>query len=787
MTPTRATPVFVLWSRALQALLLLCALVASLPVRADPLPLPQSGLLPNPNPLCDSNLVSCLYIDKFAGHAYAHLMVLPGTGLRGTAIVAPYGVSMGLFGRFAGGISTDTAFWWQDGALQRQQGPLRLSLTALLWPLLPLSQAPRVQQEEDGSTHFAPPRHLRIGLAYEHQWRVGPFDGPNSLGLLHDLAGLRIVAVKAFGPVEITASLGALYDWRGTFATGEAAAQIGLYLPFFRAMKIYGEALGRGTPAYVQKGVTLPPVDGLNPLHAQAVLGGGLSFRPSERVDLGVSVQRGFGGLAPVIVLVRFLTLSLGETYQHRAATPVAQLAADATVAVATVIKDYLANLPIDPKLDKNCLLWDDNGALLFPQPVGTRTMDGHHCLVQGELLPIDQTLWRDRKKSLICRDGKLTDCLMYRRPHEDGYRALHRPWVGADCVLRERIYDPAAPGLPQGETHRVVELAVLGSRTEDKQGCRDQAGYVHRIGTSYYREHNHLWICAAPRIEEQRDTCFLELAELPSQMKNQMTPVGRIARALDHGAVEEAQALDKLPDNAVQTAEDIKAGRIHAGTARDALKHKAFAFAHHFTREGVQEAWESLKEFAEKPPIEQAEAGAHSMGGAMVAAPVTIPLGAATEGIGGALLSGVEKTAEVLKVGKAGKKAVATATKTQKKLAAAEKTVVQQAEQAAAHAPVPKGGTYLLVDPETGQVMRTGRTKNLERRETEHKRSSETKHLDFVTDRRTDSYAEQRGREQVIHDLHKPQLNKLNPINSKNPKRQEYLDAAKRLESKKE
>ena len=178
---------------------------------------------------------------------------------------------------------------------------------------------------------------------------------------------------------------------------------------------------------------------------------------------------------------------------------------------------------------------------------MGTRTTDGHHCLVQGELLPIDQTLWRDRKKSLICRDGKFTDCLMYRRPHEHGYRALHRPWVGADCVLRERIYDPAAPGLPQGETHRVVELAVLGSRTEDNQGCRDQTGYVHRIGTSYYREHNHLWICAAPRIEEQRDTCFLELVELPSQMKNQMTPVGRIARALDHGAVEEAQALDKL------------------------------------------------------------------------------------------------------------------------------------------------------------------------------------------------------------------------------------------------
>ncbi len=657
MTPTRATPAFVLWSRTLCVLLLLSASLAPRPACADPSLLPQSALLPSPNPLCDSNLVGCLDIDKFAAHAYADLMVLPSTDLRETALIIPYGITLGLFGRFAGGISTHSAFWLQSGAPQRQQGPLRLSLTALLWPLLPLSQAPTVGQEKDGATYFTPPRRLRIGLTYEHQWRVGPLDGPNSLGFLQDLAGLRLVAAKAFGPVEITASVGALYDWRGTFATGEASAQIGLYLPFFPAMKIYGEVLGRGTPAYLQKGVTLPLVDGLDALHSQTVLGCGLSFRPSERVDLGVSVQRGFGGLAPVAVLVRFLTLSLGKTYEHRAATPVAQLAADATVAVATVIKDYLASLPIDPKLDGACLLWDDNGALLFPQPIGTRAPDGHNCLVQGELLPIHQTMWRDRKNSVICRDGKFTDCLLYRRPHEHSYRVLHRPWVGEDCVLRERIYDPTAPGLPAGETHRIVELAVLGSRTDDKRGCQDETGHVHRMGTSYYREHNHQWICAAPRIEEQRDTCFMALAELPGQMKNQTTPAGRLIRELDHGAVEEARALDKIPDQVVETAEGVQSRRINAGTVRDALKDQAFAFAHHFTREGVQETWESLKKFAQKPPIEQAEAGAHAAGGAMVGAPVALSVGIATDGIGGALLSGAEKTAEVVKVGNKGRK----------------------------------------------------------------------------------------------------------------------------------
>ena len=673
--------------------LLFLALAFGLPARADSSLLPQPALLPNFNPLCDSNLVPCLDIDRYALHVYAHLMVFPRTELRDTAATFPYGVTLGLFGRFAGGISTQSSFWQQNDGLQRAQGPLRLSFTALLWPLFPLSQAPLASRDHIGASYFVPPRRLRVGLSLDHEWRVGPFDGSNSLGTLTDLAALRLVAVKALGPVEITASLGALYDWRGTFAIGEAAAQIGLYLPFFKALKVYAEAQGRGAPRYVKNDLAWPLFGGLGLLHPQAVLGGGLSFRPSERVDLGVSVQRGFGGLAPVAVLVRFLTLSLGVTYEHRAATPVPQLAADAVVEVAAVIKEYLASLPIDPWLDKACLLWDDNGTLLAPQPVGARIEDGRQCMVQGELVPIGQKLWRDGKKSLICRDKKFTDCLMYRRPGGHDYRALHRPWVGGDCVLRERIYDPAAPGLAQGATHRVVQLAVLGRITDDKQGCRDDKGYVHAVGTQYYREHNHQWICAAPRIEEQRDRCFMALAELPGKMQNQTTQLGRVARALDHGAVEESRALDKLPDHLLRTAEGIQAGSINAGTVADAIQDRAFTFAHHLTWEGVKETWEGLKKFAKQPLIEQTEDGAHALGGAIAGAPVALGVGLATEGIGGALLSGTEKLAEVAKAGTTGKRVVEATTKAPKRLAAAEKKIAQEIEHTAAHAPTTKVG----------------------------------------------------------------------------------------------
>jgi hypothetical protein len=273
---------------------------------------------------------------------------------------------------------------------------------------------------------------------------------------------------------------------------------------------------------------------------------------PHARVELGVSVQRGFNGLAPWAVSVQFLTLSLGKSYDHRAATPVVQFAADVTAETVREIREYIKSLPVDPVLDERCLLWDANGDLMIQQPLGTRSPDGKYCLVEGEKLPIGENWWRDRSKSVICHDKKLIDCLMYRRPHEHSYRVLHRPWVGDDCVVRENVYDPSAPSIEKGQTHRTVELAVLGSVTKDRKGCMDSSGYVHSIGAQYYREHGHLWVCDAPRIEEQRDRCFLALAELPQKMQNQTTPVGRIARALDHGMARKAQAIDKLPDQAV-------------------------------------------------------------------------------------------------------------------------------------------------------------------------------------------------------------------------------------------
>ncbi|MEW6747806.1 MAG: GIY-YIG nuclease family protein [Planctomycetota bacterium] len=107
--------------------------------------------------------------------------------------------------------------------------------------------------------------------------------------------------------------------------------------------------------------------------------------------------------------------------------------------------------------------------------------------------------------------------------------------------------------------------------------------------------------------------------------------------------------------------------------------------------------------------------------------------------------------------------------------------------EVASASLHAPRGGTYKLNDPETGQVRRTGFTNDLDRREYEHGRGAETEDLKCEVDKRTDDPVARRGREQIIHDQHPEAraenggFNRRNPISPTNPRRDEYLEAGRR------
>jgi RHS repeat-associated protein len=79
----------------------------------------------------------------------------------------------------------------------------------------------------------------------------------------------------------------------------------------------------------------------------------------------------------------------------------------------------------------------------------------------------------------------------------------------------------------------------------------------------------------------------------------------------------------------------------------------------------------------------------------------------------------------------------------------------------------LPKGGTYILRDPETGTVERTGMAANLTKRKSDHKK--DYPNLTFEVDRRSGNRDARRGREQIIHEMYDPPLNKQNPISTKN------------------
>lgn len=652
-------------------MLFLIALTHAGPTLAVPAVMPQPALLPHYSPLCDSNLVGCLDIDDFGAHAYGHLMVLPKTDQRGTAAVFPYGLTLGLFGRFAGGVSTDFRFWQVDGRDEHQHGPLRLNLTALLWPLLPFKQAPTMTQEEDGATHYMPARYLRVGFHYEQQLRVGPFDGSNALGLRTDLAAIRLVASRAFGPVEMIASLGALYDWRGAFATSEAALQVGIYLPFFRALKVYGEALGRGWPAHVKRaddGVTpaLPDLiltEGVNPIRPQGVLGLGLSYRPQARVDLGVSVQMGLGGLAPSAVLVRVLVLSVGKTYQGRVATPVAQLAADVTFELAKWTMEWFQS--IDPYLKHDCILYDDKHQPVLS--IGELGPDAGSCIYQGLRVPIGPHFFWNKGQTRLCNDEALTDCFLLRRDRRSAWEAVHPLLVHKDCFA----YWQGQPWMR------------VGQPTADGQACEND-GHVIPIGQQLKKDADHdTYYCYDDPDKGKYQTKKLWCLEKPDKPK---TDGEYAARRWAQGIDNSIASLTKKDEAVRQGIDEMAVGiPLHATTpyreaeasAKQLIERVKTATPEDAKRVAKQTLTAAI-DWLKKPQREQLGDVAEGAGDAMASPTTYVPGVGAVFSRGGKLtLTAADKLEDAAKAGKKGQKAA-------KKLGALVDDAEEGAEQLA-------------------------------------------------------------------------------------------------------
>jgi hypothetical protein len=95
-----------------------------------------------------------------------------------------------------------------------------------------------------------------------------------------------------------------------------------------------------------------------------------------------------------------------------------------------------------------------------------------------------------------------------------------------------------------------------------------------------------------------------------------------------------------------------------------------------------------------------------------------------------------------------------------------------------------PRGGVYTLRD-EAGNVVRTGRTKDLAAREASHANDPALRDYQFNVEYRTDVYAEQRGLEQLLYDRYPGAqaanggFNKIRGISPTNPNFDFYMQSA--------
>jgi len=94
-------------------------------------------------------------------------------------------------------------------------------------------------------------------------------------------------------------------------------------------------------------------------------------------------------------------------------------------------------------------------------------------------------------------------------------------------------------------------------------------------------------------------------------------------------------------------------------------------------------------------------------------------------------------------------------------------------------------GGVYTLRNPETGKLVRTGRTANLAMRQAQLARDPVLGDFEFQVEYRTDNYAEQRGLEQLLYDRYPEAqeanggFNKIRAIYPSNPRQADYMQAA--------
>ena len=370
----------------------------------QPAAFPHRPWLPGFGGLCDGGPLVCTRIDELAFQAHADLVLSSSTPQRGLSIVTPYGLSFSLLSRLEFGVHSQTAVWTPllRDVPTWQQGPLRFSVKGVLWPW-----------------RSNPHQQLALVASYEQEARLWKFDGANQLGLLTDLAALRISLNKPIGLAEIGLQAGLLYDWSGRFATIELGARTGLHLPFLPEVKVFAEGALRGLPilSYVNHEKELPGAsDPAHPAFLGAVLSFGVVTRPRQYMDFALAVSVGFGDVAPLAVMLRGpLDFSVGKGYPYPES-----LALEILRDAAEWIAERFRELP-EP-IRETCVLFGVDGKPIAT--LGTLSEDRKHCDFQGKRYRIGDKLYPDSINRRICVDAEASSCVSVNPPSDGLIRA---------------------------------------------------------------------------------------------------------------------------------------------------------------------------------------------------------------------------------------------------------------------------------------------------------------------------------------------------------------------------
>lgn len=338
------------------------------------------------------------------------------------------------------------------------------------------------------------------------------------------------------------------------------------------------------------------------------------------------------------MVTANILTLSVGKTYSGRAATPIAQLAAD----VAAEFGSWAAQQwkTIDPYLKHDCVLYDDNH-----QPtvqLGELSSDGNACIYQGLRVPIGPRFWHDKADTILCNDQALKDCFLFRAHKQAAWVPIHPLLVYGDCFA----YHNGRPWMR------------IGTPTADRQGC-ERDGHVIPVGQALKPDHSaagfycydepdneknqrtKLW-CLQPPEHPQTEGQYLTrrlAGGIDRASEDRERTGGAVRQILDEGA----QGVPLHATTPVQEA--VQVGRQALKRVKNVTLVDAEQAYHAVLREA--RSWFS------KPLREQLGDLAEEGGDALGSASTYIPGGVLTGGSRRLLVDGAELAGDAAKMGK--------------------------------------------------------------------------------------------------------------------------------------